>query len=74
MTLAASQWVERLNVILTVLDAAHTPRDVDVAGFNLHPLKGDHKGQWAITVRANWRVTFRFDDDAVVDVDLQDYH
>jgi proteic killer suppression protein len=39
----------------------------------LHPLKGALKGFWAVTVRANWRVIFRFDGDAE-DVDYVDYH
>jgi plasmid maintenance system killer protein len=42
-------------------------------GFRLHPLKGAFKGFWAVTVRANWRVIFRFDDGAE-DVDYVDYH
>ena len=46
---------------------------MDVPGFRLHPLKGAWKGLWAVTVRANWRVIFRFDDGAE-DVDYVDYH
>ncbi len=42
--------------------------------FRLHPLKGNRKGVWAVTVRANWRVTFRFEDGDAYDVDLEDYH
>ena len=42
--------------------------------FHLHPLKGDLKGYWAVTVRANWRVIFRFEGDKACDVDLVDYH
>ena len=41
--------------------------------LRLHPLKGQMKGFWAVTVRANWRVIFRF-DDGVTDVDYVDYH
>jgi proteic killer suppression protein len=41
--------------------------------LRLHPLKGQMKGFWAVTVRANWRVIFRFDDGAT-DVDYVDYH
>jgi len=46
---------------------------MDLPGFRLHPLKGQVKGFWAVTVRANWRVIFRFDDGAT-DVDSVDYH
>ncbi len=46
---------------------------MDLPGLQLHPLKGQMKGFWAATVRANWRVIFRFDDRAT-DVDYVDYH
>jgi len=42
--------------------------------FKLHPLKGDLKGFWAVTVRANWRIIFRFDGGRARDVDFIDYH
>jgi proteic killer suppression protein len=47
---------------------------LDLPGFKLHPLKGDLKGWWAVTVRANWRLVFRFADGAALDVDYTDYH
>jgi toxin HigB-1 len=40
----------------------------------MHPLKGDLKGYWSLTVRANWRIVFRFADGKASDVDLVDYH
>ena len=43
-------------------------------GFRLHPLAGDLRGFYAVTVSANWRVTFRFEDGHAVDVDYVDYH
>ena len=46
---------------------------MDLPGFRLHPLKGASKGFWTVTVRANWRVIFRFDGDAE-DTDYVDYH
>jgi len=66
--------VEKAGNILSVLDSAVTPRDLDLPGYRLHPLKGDRKGYWAITVRANWRIVFRFADGDAFDVDLVDYH
>jgi len=48
--------------------------DMDLPGFRLHPLKGELKGSWAVTVRANWRVVFRFADGEALDVDYIDYH
>ncbi|MGH9605601.1 MAG: type II toxin-antitoxin system RelE/ParE family toxin [Terracidiphilus sp.] len=63
----------KLRSILAVLHAAPTVAHMDMPGFRLHPLKGGMKGFWAVTVRANWRVIFRFDDGAE-DVDYVDYH
>lgn len=65
---------EKLRDILARLDAATTRQDMDLPGFRLHPLKGDLKGFWAVTVRANWRVIFRFANGDAVDVDYTDYH
>jgi proteic killer suppression protein len=48
--------------------------DMDMPGFRLHPLKGEFKGSWSVTVRANWRVIFRFADRDAFDVDYVDYH
>ena len=47
---------------------------MNLPGFQLHPLKGARKGQWAVSVSGNWRVVFGFDDDNATDVDLVDYH
>jgi len=63
-----------LRDILFRLDAAETIADMDVPGFRLHPLKGNLKSFWAVTVRANWRVIFRFEDGDALDVDYTDYH
>jgi proteic killer suppression protein len=60
--------------ILARLNAASEPGDMDLPGFRLHALKGDYRGFWAVTVRANWRVIFRFDGPDPVDVDYLDYH
>jgi proteic killer suppression protein len=64
----------KLRDILARLDAARTASDMDMPGFRLHPLKGREKGFWAVTVRANWRVTFRFAGRDTFDVDYLDYH
>ena len=64
----------KLRDILARLDAAATVADMDLPGFRLHPLKGELKGLWAVTVRANWRVIFRFAEGDALDVDYADYH
>jgi toxin HigB-1 len=68
------EMVERIRDLLTALDAAPTIEDMDLPTFRLHALKGDLKGYWAVSVRANWRLIFRFDEGAAYDVDLVDYH
>jgi toxin HigB-1 len=65
---------EKLRDILARLDATEEVADMDLPGFRLHPLKGELKGFWAVTVRANWRVIFRFADGDALDVDYTDYH
>jgi proteic killer suppression protein len=66
--------LERIRSILTLLDAAKVIKDMDRPTLGLHPLKGDLKGFWAVTVRANSRIMFRFDDANAYDVDFLDYH
>jgi proteic killer suppression protein len=66
--------VDRIRRILAALDSAQTPQDMGTRTFAMHALKGERKGEWAVTVRANWRITFRFKDGNVVDVNLEDYH
>lgn len=65
---------EKLRDVLARLDAAAVIADMELPGFRLHPLKGELKGFWAVTVRANWRVIFRFADGDSWDVDYVDYH
>jgi len=64
----------RLRLILARLDASAEPRDMNLPGLRLHPLKGQSKGAWAVDVSGNWRVVFRFEGKDVVDVDYVDYH
>ena len=47
---------------------------MNIPGYNLHPLKGDRKGEWAMSVSGNWRITFRFEGEDATDVNLEDYH
>ena len=65
---------ERLRLILTTLDDAALPSDVDLPAFGLHALKGERAGQFAVKVNGNWRVIFEFDGEDVVVVDCVDYH
>jgi proteic killer suppression protein len=66
--------VTRIESILSALDRAPTIDAMDHPSLRLHPLKGDMKGFWAVTVRSNWRIVFRFENGGAFDVDLVDYH
>ena len=61
-------------MLLAALDTAQVIGDMDVPGFNLHPLKGQGKGRWSVWVNGNWRVTFEFRDAHAYVLDYEDYH
>ena len=69
-----AQHVERIRRVLAYLDRASEPREMDLPGWRLHPLKGELAGHWSVTVNANWRIVFRFENGDVTDVDYVDYH
>ena len=66
--------VDKTKRVLARLDEATDIKHMALPGFGLHPLKGNLKGFWSVTVRANWRITFRFEKSNAYDVDLVDYH
>jgi Plasmid maintenance system killer protein len=66
--------VEKVRRILSRLERAVEIRDMNAPGLALHPLKGDLKGHWGVTVKTNWRITFRLEDGKAFDVDYLDYH
>lgn len=65
---------QRLRLVLTNLDQAESPDDMDLPGLRLHRLKGSRKDVWSVTVSGNWRVTFRFTGKDVEIVNYEDYH
>jgi toxin HigB-1 len=66
--------VDAVEDILARLDEADTPQALSLPGYRLHLLKGNLRGFWSVTVCANWRIIFRFQDADVFDVELTDYH
>ena len=74
MSRLGSDISDRIALALADLDDARKPSDLDLPGYRLHPLKGDLKGYWSISISGNWRVTFRIEDGDAYDVDLTDYH
>ena len=66
--------LDTVEDILARLDEADAPQALNLPGYRLHPLKGDLSGFWSVTVRANWRVIFRFQGADAFDIELIDYH
>ena len=64
----------RLRILLTALDAASGPNDMDAHGNKLHPLHGSLENHWSVWVSGNWRITFAFEQTDVILVDYLDYH
>ena len=68
------QHIERIENILGVIHAAEDIKGINVPGYRLHALSGDLRGFWSVTVRANWRIIFRFQRGKAFEIDLVDYH
>jgi proteic killer suppression protein len=64
----------KIERLLDRLDAAKQPQDMNLPGFDWHPLKGNRKGAYAVSVSGNWRITYRFEGEHAEDVNLEDYH
>lgn len=65
---------KRLRLQMAALDTAAQIEDMDIPGFRLHPLKGERKGLWSVSVSGNWRITFEFRDGNAYIVNYEDYH
>jgi proteic killer suppression protein len=63
----------RLRILLTTLNLASSPLDMNRDGWDWHPLKGELKGHWSVSVSGNWRLTFGFEGEDAILVDYQDY-
>ena len=68
------QWRARIELLLDALDAAEKVEDLNLLTLGTHPLKGNRKGEWGMTVTKNWRITFRFEAGDADKVNLEDYH
>ena len=69
-----SDLLQKVRRILALLDVAVSPDDMDLPGFGFHPLQGSLNGHFAVAVNGNWRITFCFDGETPLEVDLVDYH
>jgi proteic killer suppression protein len=66
--------VKKIRGVLTLLNAATKVEDVNFPGADLHPLKGDLKGFWAISVTGNYRIIFHFEEGNAYLLDYVDYY
>ncbi len=66
--------LSKIRLILTRLDAAESPDQMDQPGYYFHTLKGNLKGFYSVRVSGNWRIIFRFEKGNAIDVDYVDYY
>jgi proteic killer suppression protein len=64
----------RIERMLDRLDTIVKPEDMNIPGYKFHQPGGGRKGTYAVTVTGNWRITFQFDGEDAIDVNLEDYH
>ncbi len=64
----------KIKQILAFLESANTIDDLNYVSLKLHPLKGNLRDFWSVSVNGNWRIIFKFENGIVSDVDLIDYH
>ena len=71
-----SQKIKNILTILDTLDIEYGLKPLEQPFYRLHRLKGDMKDLWSVTIQANWRITFEYDETTsnVYIVDYQDYH
>ena len=67
---------DKIQIILATLDLMQNLDPLKAPMYKLHRLKGDMQNLWSVTVQANWRITFEFNEETadVYIVDYQDYH
>jgi proteic killer suppression protein len=66
--------VGRVRRILRALNEAKRPEEMNLPGYRFHRLLGRSKGRYAVDTSGNWRVTFGWDGEYAIDIDLEDYH
>jgi proteic killer suppression protein len=69
-----AQYGSRIERMLDRLDASKKAEDMDLPGYKFHALKGDRKGEFAVSVTGNWRITYQFISEDAMNVNLEDYH
>jgi len=71
----ARQHEAKLRAMLTALEESEDVAELKtIPGWRLHPLRGNRKGVWSLTVTRNYRLTFRIEDQMISEIDFEDYH
>ncbi len=68
------EWLNKVKLILSAMDIAGKPQMLDLPGLGFHALRGDRKGEYAVSVSGNWRMTFGWSGEDAINVGLEDYH
>jgi len=69
-----SKHIEKVQNILLTINSAFVIHDLALPSYKLHQLKGNMKDLWSVTVRANWRITFKFKNGNAYILNYEDYH
>lgn len=64
---------DRVRYILSLLDGATRPEDMNLPGLRFHSLRGTPR-RYAVDASANYRITWAWQDGDALDVDIEDYH
>ncbi len=65
-------WRGKVGRLLSLLDAAASPVEMDAPGLRFHALSGDKAGRFTVRVSGNWRLTFSWHGEDAARVDLED--
>lgn len=69
-----AKWLPKLRIILSALESADEPEDMNFPGSYFHPLKGDLAGYHSVRLTGNHRVIFQSEEDGFTLIDIVDYH
>ncbi|MEQ8627082.1 type II toxin-antitoxin system RelE/ParE family toxin [Ekhidna sp.] len=69
-----AQHARKIKLMVEILNAVNSINAIKIPGGHLHPLTGDKKGYWALSITGNYRLTFRLEDDGFYDLNFEDYH
>ncbi len=70
----SSDFAPKILRQMDAINQSDAPEQLNFPGYDLHALKGERAGSWAMKVNKNWRLIFRFERGNAVDLDLEDYH